>query len=163
MPNKLLGETPIPGTLYIWTIFKRVWRCILKNKEPVTWDPALQKSRAAKPQTGFLSNTGKLVCSPLSPHLKWLGFFYLVFPKAMQCEAQSKSESILALEICLAKLQASKMELCKKEVSGKLMLPIPPIKMFTWRPYVQRQMPSIINYHLSKPLFRQVSFLALLS
>lgn len=80
---------------------------------------------------GFFSNIGKLVCSPLSPHLKWLNFFHLIFPKAMQCEAKSKSESILALAICLAKLQASKMELYKKEVSGKLMLPIPPIKMFT--------------------------------
>lgn len=81
----------------------------------------------------------------------------------MQCEARSKPESILALAICLAELQAGKTELCKKEVSGKLMLPIPPIKMFTWRPYVQRQMLSIITYHLSKPPFRQVSFLALLS
>lgn len=58
-------------------------------------------------------------------------FFYLIFPKATKCEAQITSESILALAVCLAKLQARKRELCKKEVSGNLMLPIPPIKMFT--------------------------------
>lgn len=129
MPNKLWEKHIYLELHHIWTIFKRDGTKHIFSTY-VTGHLTSKHSQIKGYQaTNCFFDTGKLVgfvCFlNFLPQLKWLNLFYLIFPKATKCEGQS---SILALADCLAKLQARKMESRKNEVSGNLMLLMPPIK-----------------------------------